>query len=199
MEGLATCCAQGAAVHEIVIDACLPVLHELAIVIIRKRCDEGVTFWPEARVDVGDEGFRASCGRAELYREFARSDKRGDLEHFDEAVARLVSGDIPDCVVRGCSSNEHAAWLSNSRVRDHRDWIPGVEPVGLAHRAQQGENYGRLGDEALRKAADHTVWLGDVHAVAELGKVANIFEGRGYSLQSIDGTPRLAGLLRTCV
>src|SRR5574341_1417099 len=170
---LATCSSQGGTVQQIVIDAFLPVLHEPSIVVFGERCDKGVAFRPETRVGVGDECLRTSCDRAKLYGELAGSDERGDLEHLHETLVGLVSGDIPDRVVWGCSSNEYAVRFSNSRVSDHGDRIPALEPVGLAYRAQQRKDYRWLGDEALRIAAGHAGWLGDIHGPRELRKVAN--------------------------
>ena len=174
-EGLATGRSQSFTIFKVIVHSRLPVLHELAVVVVRERRDKGVTFQPEACMGVSDDRFGTRRNRAELYGELARRDERSDLEHFNEAIFGLVSGDVPDCNIRGCSSDEYAIRLSNSRLCDNGSWIPSVYPVCFAHWAQQRKHRRWPAHKVLRVGASHTVRFDDLHGNWGMMKVDDIY------------------------
>src|SRR5665647_2390191 len=148
---------------QIVVDPRLPVLHELAIELLREQGDKCVTVRPEAGVRVGDGSLRPTGRRAKLDGQPAGSNARRDLEHFDKARCRLVAGDVPDGVDGFSGSDEDTIRLGKAGGRCNPGWIPTLDPVGLAHRAKKREHGSRVCDQTLGIASRGADWFDDLH------------------------------------
>src|SRR5690606_11036363 len=110
----AACSGQCGAMAQVVIDPHLPVPHELAIEPFGERGDEIVASRAKTRVRVSDVRLAPARHRANLDGQFAGSDPRRDLEHFDEAGGWFVTRDVPDRVSRLGRSSEDAIRLGEA-------------------------------------------------------------------------------------
>jgi hypothetical protein len=95
--------------------------------------------------------------------QFARGDGRRDFDHLHEAIARFMPGDEPNCVAGGRLGEKNTIGFRCAGLAINNERVPAVEPIRLAHRAQQREYFRRLSYKLLRKGPCNTVGLRNSH------------------------------------
>ena len=153
----ATWCTENTPAGKVMIDPCFPIPHEFPVMLLRKRLDESITFRAQACVSVGNYRLRSALDRAQLNGQFARGDGWGDFDHLHEAIARFMSGDVPDCITRTRLCEKNTIGFSCSGFAENNEWVPAVDPIRLAHGAQQREYFRRLSHKLLCKGPRDTV------------------------------------------
>ena len=97
--------------------------------------------------------------------ELAGRDAGRDLDHLDEAARRVVPRDVPDCVVELGVGDEDAILLREAGLGQDQDRVPAVDPVRLAHRAQEREHFRHRAVQALLVRVGDAIGGPDIHGL----------------------------------